>query len=94
MFKALGDATRLTLLVRLAVAGSPQTVSEAADCCGIHLSGVSRQLAILRDAGLVRAEKQGREVRYRLNSDELVAALRGLADAIEMCHQLCCGDEE
>lgn len=85
LFRALGDATRLEVLGRLITASGPQTVSDVADCCGVHLSGVSRHLAILRDAGIVRAERDGREVLYRLDRRALTGALRRLADAIDTC---------
>ena len=93
VFKALADETRLAVLVRIAVAGRAMTVSEIKDCCGIHLSGVSRHLRQLRSAGLVDAEKEGREVRYRLHADEGIALLRGLADSLESCKTKCCVEE-
>ena len=85
LFAALADPTRLILLCRMAVADGPRTVTELSSCCGVHLSGVSRHLAKLRDAGVIGAEKDGREVRYRLNREELSSTLRGLADALEAC---------
>ena len=90
VFRALADETRLALVARLAMARSPLTVTEASGCCGVHLSGVSRHLAILRQAGLVEAQRIGREVRYCLDRDALTGALRGLADAIETCRTQCC----
>ena len=90
MFRALGDPTRVSLVVRLATGGAPQTVTEVSSCCGVHLSGVSRHPAILRDAGVVQVEKEGREARYRLDSAALTAALRELADAIDACRSACC----
>ncbi len=83
LFKALADPTRLQVLGRLVVAHVPWTVTEVADCCGVHLSGVSRHLAILRQAGVVQAEKDGRQVRYSLDRTALTSALRGLAEAID-----------
>lgn len=90
VFQALCDPTRLALVARLATAPAPLTVTEAAGCCGVHLSGASRHLAILKSAGIVRAERLGREVRYQLDCDVLVGTLRGLADAIEACRAACC----
>ena len=90
LFKALGDASRLQVLARLISAPEPQTVSEIADCCGVHLSGVSRHLATLRDASIVRSEKIGREVRYELDCEQLTSALRDLADAVDACRLQCC----
>ncbi len=94
LFKALCDAKRLELLARLITESEPITVSEAATCCGVHISGVSRHLAILRDAGVVRAEKRGREVTYQLDCDALVSTLRALADAIEDCRAQCCSAKQ
>ena len=85
LFRALCDANRLALLAQIAVAPAGLTVTEASRCCGVHLSGVSRHLSLLRAAGVVTAHKSGREVTYRLAGTELVAALRGLADALETC---------
>ncbi|MEO1369471.1 MAG: metalloregulator ArsR/SmtB family transcription factor [Acidobacteriota bacterium] len=90
LFKALGDATRLEVLMRLITAPAPQTVGEVADCCGVHLSGVSRHLAALKNAGVVRAERRGREVLYEADCAATTHALRGLADAIDACRARCC----
>lgn len=83
LFRALGDPTRLALLGRLAMAEKPLTVTEASGCCGVHLSGVSRHLSLLKRAGIVRAEKRGREVTYELDRRLLITSLRGLADALD-----------
>ena len=84
-FKALGDPTRLELVCRLAVAGHPLRVSDLTDCCGVHLSGVSRHLAILERAGVVTSRRSGREVRYQLAFEDVVASLRALDGALEAC---------
>jgi DNA-binding transcriptional ArsR family regulator len=101
VYRALGDPHRLALLVRLATAVRPLTVTELVDCCGVHISGVSRHLTLLREAGLVRSRRAGREVRYDLDLETFTARLRGLADAIEACRNACmqsndpacCGDD-
>jgi len=85
LFKALGDPTRIGLLAYLAERCQPLTVNETSQCCPIDISVVSRHLAVLREAGIVCATKQGREVRYSVRFPELVAALRSLADALEAC---------
>lgn len=90
LFKALCDPRRLALLARFAVTAEPLTVSQAADGCDVHLSGVSRHLSVLRDAGILLASKRGREVTYRLDCGALVSTLRGLADAVEACQAACC----
>jgi DNA-binding transcriptional ArsR family regulator len=85
LFKALGDPNRLAILVALSDGGNERTVSDVASCCPTDLSVVSRHLRTLRDAGVVEARKQGKEVLYRVRFDALVGILRGLADALEAC---------
>lgn len=82
-FKALGDPRRVAILARLLELGGPATVSEIAACCPTDLSVVSRHLAILRDAGILEAQKSGKEVYYEVRGVELVKTLRVLADAVE-----------
>ncbi len=84
-FRSLSDPTRLQVLHRLSLASSPQTVTEVAGCCGVHLSGVSRHLAALRDAGVVQAHKHGREVRYAIDCDRLSTFFEDLAAAFAGC---------
>ena len=85
LFKALCDPNRLALLVQLSRCGSSCTVSQAAECCPINISVVSRHLAMLRDAGILHAQKRGKEVHYSVRYPELSATLRAIADAIEAC---------
>lgn len=84
-FKALCDPTRLSILGDVAQQDEPTTVSHIAACCDIDLSVVSRHLATLRDAGILKAEKRGKEVHYSLRTDDVVGRLRALADALEAC---------
>jgi len=85
LFKALADESRLALVSRLACAAAPVTVTAVSDCCGVHLSGVSRHLAQMREAGIVTARRSGREVLYSLNATAVAAALRDLAQTLEEC---------
>lgn len=90
LFRALCDPTRAEVLRRLAGAHRPQTVTEIAHCCGVHISGVSRHLAVLRRAGVVHAVREGRQVRYQLDCENVARTLRGLADALDACRAACC----
>ncbi len=85
LFKALSDQNRISLLVGLAQCGAPCSVSQIAECCPVDFSVVSRHLAILRDAGILEAQKQGKEVYYSVRFQNLVGTLRTIADAIEAC---------
>jgi DNA-binding transcriptional ArsR family regulator len=85
LFKALSDPRRVTLLIRLAEAGKPCTVGDIADGSGVDMSVVSRHLAILRESGIIRCEKQGKEVLCVVQTNTLANALRSLADALDAC---------
>ncbi len=87
LFKALCDPTRVSILGWLATQRRPRTVSEVASsgACPVDLSVVSRHLATLRDAGILGADRQGREVFYSFRAEAVVTGLRQLADALESC---------
>ncbi|MBI5863904.1 MAG: winged helix-turn-helix transcriptional regulator [Planctomycetes bacterium] len=85
VFRALGDPTRVRILAALMRQSGPCCVTRAADCCPVDLSVVSRHLSALQDAGIVQAEKRGREVQYTLRTTSLSGLLRELAAAIDEC---------
>lgn len=85
LFKALGDPNRITLLLMLVEQCRTCTVGELAQCLTVDVSVVSRHLALLRAAGVLRAVKQGKHVYYAIQYDHLAETLRGIADAIEAC---------
>jgi DNA-binding transcriptional ArsR family regulator len=75
-FALLADPTRLTLLTCIRAAG-PISVSDLAAATGINDATVSQTLRFLRASQTVVAERDGRVVRYRLDSTaitELLAA--------------------
>ena len=83
LFRALGDASRWALVARLGQAREAQTVTEMAEACGMHLSGVSRHLAQLERAGAVSRIKDGREVRYQLRAADVATELRRFAAVLD-----------
>ena len=64
MFRAFSDRTRLRLLNLLRE--GERCVCELVEVLGLPQSKVSRHLAYLRRAGLVRARKEGLWMHYRL----------------------------
>lgn len=82
-FKALADPRRLQIVSELAGSGDCRTVGSVASCCPVDQSVVSRHLAILRDAGIVTAERNGKQVLYTLDAQTLATRLRALADALD-----------
>ena len=65
-FRALADETRRVILRMLR--DGPLTSGEIAARFDSSWPTISRHLAVLRDAGLVAAERHGQEIRYELNT--------------------------
>jgi len=63
ILKSLADPTRRALFERLSRQGE-QTVRRLTDSAGISQPAVSKHLAVLKRAGLVRARPEGRETHY------------------------------
>jgi ArsR family transcriptional regulator len=89
LFRALADPTRARLLACLTKCARPCGVSEIGACCAVDLSVVSRHLAVLARAGVVRPTRRGREVRYEVRAAELAAALRALAARFDAAGAAC-----
>ena len=64
LFKVLGSESRLALL-RL-VGEQPRTVGALAEAADMSQPLVSQHLRTLRDAGLVTAQRRGKEVTYQV----------------------------
>jgi DNA-binding transcriptional ArsR family regulator len=79
VFAALSDATRRTLLTRLAD-GGPATATQLAAELPITRQAVVKHLEALREAGLVTSARTGREVRYRVTPAPLADAVGWIAD--------------
>jgi DNA-binding transcriptional ArsR family regulator len=73
-FALLGEPHRLTVLLAIRHAG-PIAVSDLAIATGINDTAVSQILRLLRVSGTVRADKDGRVVRYRLTDPALADLL-------------------
>jgi DNA-binding transcriptional ArsR family regulator len=70
VFGAIADPTRRQLLDLLAE-GDELPLHEMTAKFRMGRTGVSKHLAILKDAGLVEDRKVGRETRYHLNAGPL-----------------------
>ncbi len=77
IFAALGDETRLAIIVRLS-SGAPQSIAALTDGAGVTRQAVTKHLHVLGDAGLVRSVRQGREHLWALEPDAIVVARRHL----------------
>lgn len=71
--RALSDPKRLMILYSLAV--EPRSVGELCGLLGVSQSNVSQHLAVLRDRGLVDAERDGNRAIYALRDERVVGAI-------------------
>ena len=69
LFKLFGDSTRIRILTLLD--SSEMCVCEISERLGMTESAVSHQLAILRQADLVRVTRKGKSLIYALSDDHV-----------------------
>jgi len=79
-FSLLADPGRLSLLVCIKAAG-PISVTDLAVASGMNDTSVSQALRLLRAAGVVAAERDGRVIRYSLADEEIGTLLARLFPA-------------
>ena len=79
-FKALSDPTRRRVLQLLK--DGPMTAGELAHHFPVSKATMSAHFGVLREAGLVSAEKVSTTITYRLRLAVLEDALLGFADAV------------
>ena len=81
ILKTLASPRRLQILHRLF--DGPCEVGRLAADLNLSQPNVSQHLAVLRSAGLVEAERDGREARYRLTDPDVMVAcgiMRGVLE--------------
>lgn len=66
VFRALSDPTRREILELLR--SGPRTSGEIAEKFSTSWATISRHLSVLKDAGLILAERNGQHVVYELNT--------------------------
>lgn len=72
VLKVLASPQRIEILHRLA--DGPLEVSRIAAAIGVSQPNASQHLSVLRNAGLVEADRHGREIRYGLVDPEVMVA--------------------
>ena len=73
LFKVFGDTTRIKILY--ALMGKDLCVAEIAEAIGATQSAVSHQLRTLKQARLVRFQRDGKNVIYSLADDHVYTVL-------------------
>lgn len=79
VFQALAHPVRRAVLKKLK--DGPLSAGELAEAFPVSKPTMSRHFSALKEAGLIRAERVGTTIRYRLNvsvAEEAVAAVMGL----------------
>lgn len=72
-FKTLGHPARIRILELLTV--RDRSVAELLPEVGLESSNLSQQLAVLRRAGVVAANREGNSVRYSIASPDIAELL-------------------
>lgn len=67
MIAAVGEPTRMLILYRLAQ--GPHHVGQLAEMLGVPMVNMSHHLGVMRQAGLLDDEKDGRRVVYRFRPE-------------------------
>jgi DNA-binding transcriptional ArsR family regulator len=74
LYKNFSDPTRLRILIELA--SDAMCVQCIADRLGMSQSAISHQLRVLRNARLVKYEKEGKNVTYALDDEHVGEILK------------------
>lgn len=77
LFAALGDETRLALVLRLG-SGGPHSIAQLASDSPYTRQAITKHLEVLNAAGLVRSARRGRERIWQVEADRIDAARRYL----------------
>lgn len=70
IFAALGDETRLALMLRLG-SGGPHSIAQLAAESPLTRQAITKHLEVLDAAGLVRSDRRGRERIWNVQADRL-----------------------
>src|SRR5262245_59984813 len=72
VFAALGDETRLSLVARLSTSG-PLLITRLAAGSSVTRQAITKHLAVLAGAGLVKDRRRGRERVFELKPGSLIS---------------------
>lgn len=73
VFAALGDPTRLRIILRLCTHG-PQSITSLTEGSSVTRQAITKHLLALEEAGLVHGEREGRERIWELEGKKLAEA--------------------
>ncbi|WP_417388303.1 ArsR/SmtB family transcription factor [Gimesia sp.] len=70
LFAALGDETRLTLLMKLGD-GQPKSISQLSQGESVSRQAITKHLQVLNEVGLVKGVRKGREKLFQVEQKPL-----------------------
>ncbi len=79
VFAALGDQTRLELIMRLSD-GHPKSIVQLTEGTGLTRQAVTKHLKVLSGAGVVASHREGRETQFVFQPTPLLDAQAYLAN--------------
>jgi DNA-binding transcriptional ArsR family regulator len=81
VFIALGDSHRQRILLMFQK-GEELTIKDIADASPLSRTAVAHHVRVLREAGVLIADKRGRSVHLRPNPRAVLDAMRGVTEYI------------
>jgi DNA-binding transcriptional ArsR family regulator len=70
VFAALGDETRLVLVMKLC-GGQPHSISQLTEGSRLTRQAITKHLRVLERAGIVRSVRKGRESRFAFDPEPI-----------------------
>ncbi len=85
--KAIASESRIKILM-LFLDGQEWTVNQIAEAAGLGQPTTSEHLALMKRAGVLVSEKQGKEVYYRPDRAQIIHYLETLSNLLKSCCDL------
>lgn len=80
MLKVIANPSRLCILFNLLI-NKESNVSSMQNCLHEAQSTISQHIAKLKTAGLIKGQRNGTEIRYRIINSEIIDLLKMLSEA-------------
>lgn len=85
LFKALSHPVRLAIIEQLK--NGERSVGQLVEANGVEQSSVSKNLAILKQAGILRSRQEGVTVYYAIRDQDIFKVLRVVSDILATKHK-------
>ncbi len=89
LFKTLSEPVRIEIL-RFLIQNGRSDIGAIAEKLPQDRSVISRHLALMSEAGMLKTEKDGRHVFYEINGQNFLEKLEAIVANIKKCLAVCC----